>query len=154
MGRHALHPDNNTCHPINLAHQHLRSPQPHVTHVTHGGGGLHHAAAASSYSPAVTQAAMAAAAAASHPVASQASQQMATSASTNHQMAAYSRLPGHYHQPHHQPMYNHPMHAASSQHQIINSYAPSPPLFVDDAGGLYGHYGNAYGRYDGGYQLW
>lgn len=38
--------------------------------------------------------------------------------------------------------------------QIINAYAPSPPLYVDEAGGLYGHYGNAYGRYDGGYQLW
>lgn len=115
---------------------------------------MHHAAAASSYAPAVTQA-MAAAAAASHPAASQASQPMATSASTNHQQyAAYSRLPNHYHPPH-QAMYNpHPMHAASSQHQIINSYAPSPPLYVDDAGGLYGHYGNAYGRYDGGYQFW
>lgn len=49
---------------------------------------------------------------------------------------------------HAQPQY------AASANQIINSYAPSPPLFVDESGGLYGHYGNAYGRYDGGYQLW
>jgi len=120
------------------------SPQPHVTHVNHGG--MHHAAA-SSYSPAVAQ--IAAAATAAAPAIQ--SQQLATSASnTNHQMAAYRAPAGHHH--HHHSLY-HPMQAASA-HQIINSYAPSPPLYVDEAGGLYGHYGNAYGRYDGGYQLW
>lgn len=62
--------------------------------------------------------------------------QLATSASNSYQRA-------------YRPMY--PSAAAS---QIINAYPPSPPVYVDENGGLYGTYGNAYGRYDGGYHIW
>lgn len=110
---------------------------------------MHHAA--SSYSPALAQVATGSASPAP-------GQQMAASASNNHQIATYRMAPGHnvpQHQPHHPGMYHqgHPgqMHSAG---QIINAYAPSPALYVDDAGGLYGTYGNAYGRYDGGYHYW
>lgn len=109
---------------------------------------MHHAAA-SSYSPT----AISPLASASNQASAVQNQQLVTSASnTHHQIApAYHRMGGHFQ---HHNMYQ-PMQAgASAAHQIINSYAPSPPLYVDEAGGLYGHYGNAYGRYDGGYQLW
>lgn len=54
----------------------------------------------------------------------------------------------------HQAAYPH--HSGSSHaQQIINAYAPSPPTFYgDQSAGIYGHYGNAYGRYDGGYHMW
>lgn len=151
------------------------SPQPHVTHVSHGG--LHHAA--SSYASAVAPVAAASAAAGAQMPAvgagSGAGQQMATAASSQHQLLApyrqhagsphagiahahgpHSQPPGAPGAPHPHPALFHPMGPApaASAHQIINSYAPSPPLFVDDAGGLYGQYGNAYGRYDGGYHMW
>lgn len=150
-----LNQPNETTRLTQLLH-HFVSPQPHVTHVTHG---MHHAA--SSYMPSViaapasptggSGAGSAAAAAAGS------SQQMVTSASNTNQHvspAAYkiSAAPSHHHPARHPAMYM-PMHAAGA-HQIINSYPPSPPLYVDEAGGLYGHYGNAYGRYDGGYQMW
>lgn len=119
-----------------------------MTHVSHGG--MHHAAA-SSYVPALAQ--VAPAASSPGPVPATTSQQLTTSASNNHQVAAAYRLApvaGQHH--HHAPMYHGPMQATS--HHLINSYAPSPPLYVDEAGGLYGTYGNAYGRYDGGYHVW
>lgn len=98
---------------------------------------MHHAA--SSYSP--TQSAATSA--------SQ-SQQLATSASNP--LAAYRLAqPPPAHHGHAAALY-HPFHAAS--HQIINAYAAAPSTYVDDSAGLYGHYGNAYGRYDGGYQYW
>lgn len=123
----------------------INSPQPHVTHVTHGG--MHHAAA-SSYAPS----AISPLAASSNQANAIQSQQLATSASNTHQQISPAyRMGGHFQ---HLNMYS-PMQAgASAAHQIINSYAPQPPLYVDEAGGLYGHYGNAYGRYDGGYQHW
>lgn len=116
---------------------------------------MHHAAAASSYSPTIAQV-NGATTGAINQVSAATSQQLSASASNNHhQMAAYriptNQQPAHNnynHHHHHHPIYN-PMSASS--HQIINAYAPSPPLYVDEAGGLYGHYGNAYGRYDGGY---
>lgn len=104
--------------------------------MTHAG--LHHAA--SSYSAAQSAATGSAGS----------SQQLATSASNP--LAAYrlAQSPSGHHA-HHAAIY-HPFHAAS--HQIINAYAPAPATYVDDSAGLYGHYGNAYGRYDGGYQYW
>lgn len=108
---------------------------------------MHHAAA-SSYSPA----AISPLAAGSNQANAIQTQQLATSASNTHQQIAPAyRMGGHF-QPHN--MYQTMQPAPSAAHQIINSYAPQPPLYVDEAGGLYGHYGNAYGRYDGGYQLW
>lgn len=133
------------------------SPQPHVTHVSHG---MHHAA--SSYMPSMIAApagptsASGASSVAAAAAASSAQQMVASASNTNQQVApaAYkiSAAPSHHHAARHPAMYV-PMHAAGA-HQIINSYPPSPPLYVDEAGGLYGHYGNAYGRYDGGYQMW
>lgn len=47
------------------------------------------------------------------------------------------------------------MHYRSpASYQIINHYKPSPPTYIDHAEGLYGQYNNAYGRNDGGYQIW
>lgn len=94
---------------------------------------------------------------------------LATSASNPQYHFAYmAPAPSHHH--HHQRQQNHYRRphphnapygygrpriayapAASHHHQIINEYPASPPSYVDEAGGLYGQYGNAYGRYDGGY---
>lgn len=66
----------------------------------------------------------------------------------------------HYNNPHPYSTQNHPHYATPSSastaaQQIINAYAPSPPVFYgDESGGMFGHYGNAYGRYDGGYHMW
>lgn len=94
---------------------------------------MHHAASA--YSPGAIA------------VAPNPTQQLATAASTTHSRAVPYRMsapaPG--------PMYPPGMHPANT---IINAYAPSPPMYVDENGGLYGTYGNAYGRYDGGFHTW
>lgn len=41
-----------------------------------------------------------------------------------------------------------------SRRRRMNSYRPQPAHYVDEAHGIYGQYGNAYGRYNGGYHLW
>lgn len=120
-----------------------------MTHIAHPG--MHHAAAASYYAPAYAQAP------AATTVTAAANQLAASASNTHQQVAAYRMSPHHGLHPHHHPsqtLYHaHAQHPAN-HHQIINAYTPGPPVFVDDTAGLYGHYGNAYGRYDGGFQLW
>lgn len=162
-------------------YEHSYYPPPHMSHLSHPSASLHHAAAASYYAPSYSAAthmgggvagstgvsplasgtsmggAASAAASSLDPVVgaatkthnqlavyryaqAQARAQAAAAAAAAAQQAAVANQ-----------LYQHPQAAAQ---QIINSYVPAPPIYYDETGGMYGHYGNAYGRYDGGYHLW